>query len=520
MYSPVEGAKVLEASAEVQEMLEWARSQGIEWPKVVYPVLFPPGYIGTMATSEIMPNERIITAPSSALMTSQVARECPELQELFTKNPEISNRGMLAMVTFMIWEKQKGPESKWAAFIKYQPQDANNLQDWSDAELLELQDKDLMFDSKQKKEYHEYGWNYWKNCIEKLGLFTSEMISLESYTWAFRVISTRCFGKFMPYLTMFPVGELLNHHNSQSYYIYQFNSEKPDASRRYSGVCDDNDRDDDLVTNDKIVEASMNALLALNKQIYKVKSEDEKLAEIEKLAQAFDERELQRKLEFEKVKPDDMEIEEHPDKHASICAGPDEHYLPGSEVYMSYGRYSNRQLLSSYGFCLLENKYNYHQLKVSLQDLILDGTLSQSLASEASFLQFKLKQFHLCEDLLNKLRCLNWSSSLSANNFFNPVDLSLESQIIQQAIKLIEKSLSAYPTSYEEDQAILSQSPSLRLYFAVLYRSQQKQILSSQLQYLQSVLAYISSSDSSLLTSLSNPDQRAISSYLSKLPLN
>jgi hypothetical protein len=147
MYKPVESALKLEVSPEVQAMFDWAAAQGVRWPKLAYPVQFPPGYVGAMALEEIHPNERIVTAPNSALMTSKIARECPDLKEFFVAHPEISSRGSLAVTTFLLWEKQKGSDSKWEAFIKYQ-QRSSNLQDWEDFELDELQDDDLKFDVK------------------------------------------------------------------------------------------------------------------------------------------------------------------------------------------------------------------------------------------------------------------------------------------------------------------------------------------------------------------------------------
>jgi hypothetical protein len=344
------------------------------------------------------------------------------------------------------------------------------------------------------------------------------MMSLEEYTWAFRIVSTRCFGKFVPFITMFPVGELLNHHNVETFYIYQMPGEIPDASNRYSGVQDLQDRDDDLVTNDKILETSMKAILDIVKQFKKIDEKDEKFKNLMKMAGSFDERENLKKNEFEIVKPDDLDLEEHEDKIISICTGPDEHYLPGSEVYMSYGRYSNRQLLSSYGFCLSDNKYNYYRLKLNLKDLILDPVLKDSIPSDSPYLVFKLKSESFCEDLLSKLRSLNWSPNHSCSNFFSTEDMNLETEILHHSIHLLQKELSSFSTTYEEDQEILSNPIPLRQYFAVQYRSLNKQVLSRNLSFLQSVLSVLP--DRSQLLSLSASDQQGISHYLCSLPSN
>jgi hypothetical protein len=96
MYQPVPGAELLEVPADVQEMFDWAASRGVRWPKIVYPVRFPPGYIGSMATSEIHPNERIIIAPNRSLFTSKVARDSADLKQVFESLPESFSKSMLA----------------------------------------------------------------------------------------------------------------------------------------------------------------------------------------------------------------------------------------------------------------------------------------------------------------------------------------------------------------------------------------------------------------------------------------
>jgi len=134
-----------EASIEVQKMMEWAKEQGIMWPKLNYPFRFQPGYLGSIALEDINPGERIIWAPNSALFTSKLAYES-ELKPVFDQNPEFFNRPMIAMTTFIIWEKFKGPDSKWQVFLNAQPKENFVVQDWTAQELEELQDSRLVCD--------------------------------------------------------------------------------------------------------------------------------------------------------------------------------------------------------------------------------------------------------------------------------------------------------------------------------------------------------------------------------------
>ena len=142
---PFIGAEPQEASDDIKSMFAWAAEQGVKWPKIIYPVRFPPGYIGSMAIEEIHPGERIVTAPNKALFTLKVALES-ELKPIFAQCPENFRQSMLALVTYLIWEKHKGESSSWHSFIKYQPTNPSVIQDWEKSELEELQDPDLIAD--------------------------------------------------------------------------------------------------------------------------------------------------------------------------------------------------------------------------------------------------------------------------------------------------------------------------------------------------------------------------------------
>lgn len=135
----------LQPNFEVQQMMDWAQSQGIEWPKLHYPARFEPGYLGSIAKEDIFPGEKIISAPNSALFTSKLAYES-ELKPVFDQFPELFGKPILAMATFIIWEKFKGNQSKWHIFLTGQPRENFVLQDWSEEELEELQDLRIVYD--------------------------------------------------------------------------------------------------------------------------------------------------------------------------------------------------------------------------------------------------------------------------------------------------------------------------------------------------------------------------------------
>ncbi|OMJ82728.1 hypothetical protein SteCoe_16493 [Stentor coeruleus] len=491
MYEPFPDAERLEPNEDEKEMFDWAREQGIKWPKIIYPVRFPPGYIGSMAIDEILPGERIVTAPNSALFTSKVAQDS-ELKSVFAECPETFTKSMLVLVTYMIWEKYKGSESKWAAFIKYQPKNPTTIQDWTTEELDVLQDYDLKIDAEQRKKYLVYGWNHWKSTLEKFPQFTSEMLKLEEYTWAFRVIGTRSFGKFMPYITLIPVGELLNHDNVETYYIYQKESDTPDASSRYSGIVDQIDHDDELLTNDPIINLKTEIILNINEELNKQTKDLEKILLIKSKCREIDAKEEAEAKEHKKYRPPDMDLTESDEKCASIVAGPNEHYKPGSEVYMSYGRYSNRQLLSTYGFALKENYYNYARVKFLLKDLAANHQQSEFFSDIDAFIIFKLKKFSFSREFIRTLRGINWKNEDPCEAFLNAKIPKLEALSLSIMIRALNSKLDKFPTTLEEDDAKISEPGlALRTYFAILYRRQVKEMIKAQIRYAEIALKIV-----------------------------
>ena len=110
MYAAIEGATPLIVPEAVAAMFNWSQKKGIKWPKIIYPVRFPPGYIGSMAVEDIYPNERIMTAPNSSLITSKVAEQS-ELSSFFAEHSEFFSR-TLTLIAFLLHEKFKGKSSE------------------------------------------------------------------------------------------------------------------------------------------------------------------------------------------------------------------------------------------------------------------------------------------------------------------------------------------------------------------------------------------------------------------------
>lgn len=60
------------------------------------------------------------------------------------------------------------------------------------------------------------------------------------------------------------------------------------------------------------------------------------------------------------------EIKESSSHVFKVVISHEEQFEAGAEVLISYNSYSNRQLLSNYGFALENNRFNYYLLRITL----------------------------------------------------------------------------------------------------------------------------------------------------------
>lgn len=60
-------------------------------------------------------------------------------------------------------------------------------------------------------------------------------------------------------------------------------------------------------------------------------------------------------------------LKEVPEKYDFVIRTYSDGFPKGSQVFLCYGRMSNREMLRRYGFCLPQNKYNYLYIKLRLE---------------------------------------------------------------------------------------------------------------------------------------------------------
>jgi SET domain len=398
MYKSIRLGVILSKSPDLEAYMKWGYENGITMNKLVYPVRFPPGYIGTMALEQINPGEIIGSVPNSLLFSSKKAEES-ELSGLFQEKNFFFNKGDpnyedMVLITYFIWEKFKGKSSKWYYFIKNQPESPETLQDWSIEELQQLQDEDLIYDTKRALESTIRVWESWKNAVASSGLFSPSMVEYKEFFIVYRLLSSRTFSKFVPYKTFGPIIEYLNHHNMSTTYYYGDKTiqHAVEGARRYERFRDGDDYDSELITEKPVYRPTCQRLLELkNLNIDAQKSFSKLLKEAEDIDNSDKLYLEQKKIWTPQV------IQESEDKNLMIITG-NEIYESGSEVYLTYGRDSNRTLLATYGFALQNNCYDYASLRIPLHKLCTKDKAHQVEAKDKSRIyEFKFKSNFCCK---------------------------------------------------------------------------------------------------------------------------
>ena len=469
LIKPKEKDSVIQTSATFNSLLDWGRSKGIFFSdKLHYPCSFPPGYSGTVALSDISPEELLISIPNSLIMSHKLTDD-PALQQFYSENPEFFSLPRrenedYRMMAFILLELSKGSASSWAEYFASWPSHVETIADWKEVELVQLQDSDFVNDAVIRKE-----WNYsvCKELAEIFGkypeLFLDQFANQVSLLWIWNIMTTRCFGGGLPYSSLIPLADFLNHSNGPTVYYYgKLADPAPD-----SASVNEEDLDDDLIDESDCIKLTMMKLHKINMMAYGENAGfdgvNEELGKILKDGGGLGEG---GKKNNNKESP----AEELDENFFQIRSSRTERYEAGAQVTISYGNYSNRMLLTNYGFAINDNIYDYARIKFPLKGLLKECQFEKLIEKYDNPLcvAFKFKPSCLNLEFLNVLRGILWTPNLPAQAFIDPVSLSLEREVFQYAIELLETQLEEFETTVEEDEEMIKKNVTHRMYFSVI----------------------------------------------------
>ncbi|CAD8180560.1 unnamed protein product [Paramecium pentaurelia] len=232
-------AIIPEPPKQLQDYIEILTSKGVYINKVKYAIFQTKNglkYPGLIASEKILSNETLVQVPRDLLLTTRHAFESP-LKQMFLDHPQFfSNQFQSSwedhqLMAFILYEYQRGPESEWHLLISNLPRDIDYLVFWSQEEQDLLDDEQLV--KLARKQYQEFLLEYetLKFITDKYPqLFKPDIVTLENAKWIYTHLVTRCFGKYLAYVTMVPFCELFNHECTDVFYDFEYNADNPHKS--------------------------------------------------------------------------------------------------------------------------------------------------------------------------------------------------------------------------------------------------------------------------------------------------
>ncbi|CAD8063540.1 unnamed protein product [Paramecium primaurelia] len=217
----------------IEDFIESLNSQGAIINKVKYAIFQTKNglkYPGLIATEKIEPNDNLVILPRETLLTTKQAFESP-LKPMFLEFPQFFSPKFMPkwqyhiILSFLLYEYQKGTESKWHLLINNFPKDIDYAVFWKREDLELLQDQRMVKHAIEKNRYLIATFQTLQYITSKYpDLFKPGIVTMDNIIWIYTSIVTRCFGgQGLKYVTMVPFCELFNHENADVCYDLQQN---------------------------------------------------------------------------------------------------------------------------------------------------------------------------------------------------------------------------------------------------------------------------------------------------------
>ncbi|OQR89500.1 hypothetical protein ACHHYP_06253 [Achlya hypogyna] len=175
-----------------------------------------------------------------------------------------------------------------------------------------------------------------------------------------------------------------------------------------------------------------------------------------------------------------------------------QYWAPGTQVFINYGALPNHKLLTLYGFVLAKNPYDTVELWAPMSEDAPYYARKMAFISAHGLAQHSRQPFDLTtlgvnEELLAYLRIQRMDvaelSSFEGSSFaYEPLSDDNEKSTLTALIYALQQMLARYPTSIEEDEALLGQTPTEHERMVITLRLSDKKILTQHIEWLQEKL--------------------------------
>ncbi len=201
---------------------QWLADNGAKWPKIDWPsTATNSGMRGAVATEDIATNEFMLEIPAR-LMMSPLAAYASDIGPYLRQNSDIIKPNSdIFLAIFIMSERRLGTKGVYYPFLKILPE-PGSIAHWSETELRELQNDALLVRAKGRVMLVEstYRRTIGVLCTRHPDVFSAEEFSMENYKFCWYSIMARAFGKRLPWTSLVPFADCLNHSNVQTKYDY------------------------------------------------------------------------------------------------------------------------------------------------------------------------------------------------------------------------------------------------------------------------------------------------------------
>lgn len=433
--------------------LDWFERRGGEYAKDLIGLQdFPDTGRGAVALKDIEEDETLFEIPRDLVLSTRTS-ELPSLLE--EKDRESLGSGWASLILCMMWEEAKGPEGKWGDYFASMPTTFNTLMFWSDEELAQLKGSTI---------------------LEKIGKAEAEADYRE---------------KVLPLITrrpdLFPPAAVATHYSPERYHINgsrilsrSFHVEKWSEKDQNQESGEDSEEPRDMDVDDS------------------GSSED-------------DDEEREDTADVGMTPMADMLNARHSCNNARLFYEEGvlkmistKRILEGEQIWNTYGEPPNADLVRRYGYVdyvptedgTLGNPSDVVEISADIAVKLVDAEeLEQRVyffldeGGEDVFV-IEAGDDTLPEDLLVFLRLLllsppEWRKAKEKESLPKPKP---DAESLKLARRVLEERIKEYPTTIEEDEALLQQDTPRNLRSAVIVRLGEKGILYKALQIVDSSL--------------------------------
>jgi hypothetical protein len=416
-------------------------------------------------------------------------------KKFFTKHSRANDH---VLWVYVLYERLKGENSFWYPYFSTIT-GYNNLIDWTDEDLNELQDKLLVHDNNKWKERIERIWNSIKKIIEDYPEYFPPCEDLRGcFDWAWRVCCTR--GYAWEGGMLIPMADNMNHGEVYTSYESEEKSALQELAQNASSEIDYSDfigsiNEVTVIRDPRHNTNRLEKFLQVNSlpNMENIWETDQILESYRSSSSEDDERNIAECTSDEESLLDQIDEEAEdsvlePDKFFMMSTGVRTSFKQGEQVLNAYGRLNNRNLLMDYGFAMENNRYDtvyfllwlpstgreglvkYNDIQAKTQEYV-EGTELYGLKAK----RLNLDVFVYYREILNA----------SLKNF--PTDINIELVIIDKFEDILYELQSDFSTSLEHDLDLINRNPPFRLKQALFYRIKQKEIIKNQVKMLESL---------------------------------